>query len=98
MLPTTLNCGLRIADCGLARPASRSSCQSTFSASPSTRSTLPNPQSAIYGEPSVLLYRDHLGDPGRERRRQAPPPRPDLEHDVARRGVERGDEPHENVR
>src|SRR5207247_2035949 len=42
MLPTTLNCGLRIADCGFVGLDSMRACQSNFSASPCTTSALPN--------------------------------------------------------
>src|SRR6185312_5839982 len=51
------------------------------------------PRSEFGGESPVLLDRDHSQPAGEQLLGEAPLPRPDLDHDVVGRGVERVDDP-----
>src|SRR5260370_32180696 len=48
------------------------------------------PAAQLLGEPAILLDRDHADPAGEQLCGEAPLPRPDLEHQVVRRGIERG--------
>src|SRR2546422_5836099 len=56
------------------------------------------PRSEFGCQPPVLLYRDDPQAAGEQLLGEAPPPRSDLEHDVAGRGLERVDDLREELR
>src|SRR2546421_9479141 len=54
------------------------------------------PRCEFSSQPPIFLYPYHPQPGGEQALREAPPPRPDLEHDVVGRGVERVDDFLEN--
>src|SRR6184192_1110152 len=58
--------------------------------------SLSTPHSALVRQPAILFYRDHPQPAGEQLLGEGSRPRPDLEHDVVGRGVERVDDLLEN--
>src|SRR5437763_119772 len=62
-----------------------------------SQSAIRNPQSQIECKPSILLDGDHAWPAREQLLGEAPRPRPDLDHDVVGRGLERVDDALQHV-